>query len=258
MFNRLFGTWHSLQILRADLGTEAAQKDKATAIRSGIRKQLAEETDTQIRYYLLELLAKVAAWEIRSSFPPLEVLNDLEAMLPATANKCASIAMIATRAERFSLLAELESFPGQIRRLCLDSLRMATWLGLIIAILFWIILSTVLALTLLKFTGYAYRVLWAGVAGATVCVAIKTGAPIEDPAIDPFDAFISTILRPAVGAAFALLLFSMVRLKVVNLGLSEFPPSGYACWFIGFLAGFSERLTSCSGPHPAFGVAVIT
>jgi hypothetical protein len=238
----LLGEWNSLRLPWAEAATEPARIEKAAVIRARVRKQLAEERDTQIRHCLSDLLAKVARWEIRSSFPPLELLNDLEAMLPATAANCVSIAMIATRADRFSLLAEPDSLPGQIRRLSLDSLRIATWLGLIVALLVWLILSTSLALTLLEFSGLPYRVMWAGVAGAIVSVAIKTGALVEDPAIDPFDAFISTVLRPAIGAAFALLLFSMVRLNVVNLGISMSPPSGYACWFIGFLAGFSERL----------------
>jgi hypothetical protein len=238
----LLGEWNSLRLSRSDLGTEAARIEKTTAIRKSLRKQLVEEGDSQTRYCLSDLLAKVAGWEIRSSFPPLELLNDLEAMLPATATSCSSITMIAARANRFSLFGEPDSLPGQIRRLSLDSLKIATWLGLITALLLWFIISTSLALTLLNFSGYPYRVMWAGVAGAIVSVAIKTGSLVEDPAIDPFDAFISTVLRPPIGAAFALLLFSMIRLNVVNLGISVSSSSGYSCWLIGFLAGFSERL----------------
>jgi hypothetical protein len=172
----LLGEWNSLRLSRSDLGTEAARIEKTTAIRKSLRKQLVEDGDTQTRYCLSDLLAKVAGWEIRCSFPPLELLNDLEAMLPVTATSCSSIAMIAARANRFSLFGEPDSFPGQIRRLSLDSLKIATWLGLITALLLWFIISTSLSLTLLNLSDYPYRVMWARVAGAIVSVAIKTGS----------------------------------------------------------------------------------
>jgi hypothetical protein len=85
-----------------------------------------------------------------------------------------------------------------------------------------------------------------GFFGSAVSIAMKTESILDHAVIDTNEVFLSTVVRPLIGSRFGLLLFCVLKLEIIKIGNWSLPTDpnslGYACWLIGFISGFSERL----------------
>jgi hypothetical protein len=242
-----------LELLQHGSVSCEAAADKITSLRQKIREKIIADKDKHSRASLCTLLVNISRWEIRKSIPTSEMIDDLTALVSAEVLRSDLIDCLTLEAERVSLFLERRSIPGRIRRMCLGSIRIATWTGLVTALLIGILLlgaaylfSNLLSEHSVMPIGAFAALMLGGFLGSAVSIAMKTESVPDHAAIDPAQIYLSTVVRPLIGSLFGLLLFCVLKLgiiKIVNWSLPDDPDLfSYACWLIGFISGFSERL----------------
>jgi hypothetical protein len=222
-------------------------------LRDLVRTKIVAETDERIRDSLSSLLVSIGRWQIRESSPPQEFIDDLRALVSADVLRSNLIDRARIEADRVSLFLESRSIPGRIRRLCLGSLRIATWLGLASSFLIGSLFISAAYLFGTRISDYAsmpigavITLMLSGFLGSSVSIAMKTESLPDNALIDAADVYLSTLVRPVIGSLFALLLYSLLATGLIKIGNWTVPTDqaslGYAWWLIGFISGFSERL----------------